>query len=76
MWIEDVVIPILVIIILGMLVLGVALYGVNELEKKSCKETANSMDINWKYSFWTPCLLKTSEGKYVPSRNYNSYIKG
>ena len=75
-FLEDVVIPILSMVLIMVLVFGLVIGGVNLLEKHSCEEKADVMDLNWKHSIWTGCMLKTSKGQYIDSEDYHSYIRG
>jgi hypothetical protein len=44
---------------------GSLLTGVNVWEVKACEHQANRMDLNWDYSFWTPCLVELPDGRWV-----------
>ena len=38
-------------------------------EKKSCKDTANIMNVEWDYRFFTDCMVKIDD-KFVPLDQY------
>jgi hypothetical protein len=44
-------------------------FGVYYLEKKSCSEKAELMDVPWDYGFFKDCNYKIN-GKWINSDNY------
>jgi hypothetical protein len=48
------------------------LFFANKYNDYSCKQTANLVGVNYKYSFATGCLFKTKKG-YIPSENYKYF---
>lgn len=56
------------IFIIFLIIVGIVL-GVTKLEKISCKKTANKLGLEYSYSIWTECLIKTEKG-FIPLDNY------
>jgi hypothetical protein len=43
-----------------------------QFEKVSCERTANAMSVNYKYSFYTDCLIEINN-KWIPLNNYREF---
>ena len=48
--------------------------GAYAMDKKTCKENAEVMGLDYKYSIWTECHVEMENGRFIPLDNYNSFI--
>ena len=68
--IRGVLIAILVFIILFSIVSVAVLLISYPLELYSCKQTSNAMNLDYKYGFWSGCLVQV-DNRWIDIDNYN-----
>lgn len=66
---DDDLIYILGFIVILILVIGSSIFLGIVGANYSCEKTADALGKNFKYSFWTDCLIENN-GQYIPLDNY------
>ena len=70
---EPLVAIIIAVLILG-LIIGLVVAGESISEKNYCAEMEMlNQEITFHYSFWTACLAKSENGKWIRAREYMQY---
>lgn len=61
---------VLAIVAVTLLVVSPLLGGLYYYEKRQCQEQATAMEREWRYGFFSECLVRTDGGAWVPLDNY------
>ena len=59
----DVIIPFVVLVIITIAIVIVPAYFLSE---SSCKNKAELLDMEYKWSFTTACFVERNDGKFIP----------